>query len=108
MNARAAARKAQEIEQRRAEGLPVESSAGALSDERREQLDDIDASWCPSWPVTWQRCFHLVRMHLDAGEALPTRRATSCVRTRTSDGGCSRCGSAGTSSPPCSNGCAST
>ncbi|QKW66151.1 Helicase associated domain protein (plasmid) [Streptomyces sp. NA03103] len=71
-NARAAARKAQEIEQRRAEGLPVQSSAGALPDERREQLEDIDASWCPSWPVTWQRCFHLVRMHLDAGEALPT------------------------------------
>jgi hypothetical protein len=71
-NARAAARKAQEIEQRRAEGLPVGSSAGALSDERREQLEEIDASWCPSWPVTWQRCFHLVRMHLDAGEALPT------------------------------------
>lgn len=71
-NARAAARKAQEIERRRAEGLPVESSAGALSDERREQLEEIDASWCPSWPVTWQRCFHLVRMHRDAGEALPT------------------------------------
>ncbi len=71
-NARAAARKAQEIEQRRAEGLPVQSSAGALSQMRREQLEDIDASWCPSWPVTWQRCFHLVRMHLDAGEALPT------------------------------------
>ncbi|CAL9676486.1 hypothetical protein SUDANB175_07813 (plasmid) [Streptomyces sp. enrichment culture] len=71
-NQRAAARKAQEIAQRRAEGLPVESSAGALSDERREQLEEIDASWCPSWPVTWQRCFHLVRMHLDAGEALPT------------------------------------
>jgi hypothetical protein len=71
-NARAAARKAAEIEQRRAEGLPVQSSAGALSQERREQLEEIDASWCPSWPVTWQRCFHLVRMHLDAGEALPT------------------------------------
>ncbi len=71
-NARAAARKAAEIEQRRAEGLPVQSSAGALSDERREQLEEIDASWCPSWPVTWQRAFHLVRMHLDAGEALPT------------------------------------
>ncbi|MFF8387886.1 Helicase associated domain protein [Streptomyces kanasensis] len=70
-NARAAARKAAEIEQRRAEGLPVESSAGALTEARREQLEDIDASWCPSWPVTWQRCFHLVRMHLDAGEALP-------------------------------------
>ncbi|MEU1457257.1 DEAD/DEAH box helicase [Streptomyces avermitilis] len=71
-NARAAARKTAEIERRRAEGLPVESSAGALSQERREQLEEIDASWCPSWPVTWQRCFHLVRMHLDAGEALPT------------------------------------
>ncbi|MFC8872944.1 Helicase associated domain protein [Streptomyces sp. NPDC057148] len=71
-NQRAAARKAAEIEQRRAEGLPVQSSAGALSDERREQLEDIDASRCPSWPVTWQRCFHLVRMHLDTGEALPT------------------------------------
>ncbi|MFJ5646379.1 Helicase associated domain protein [Streptomyces sp. NPDC093223] len=71
-NARAAARKAQEIERRRAEGLPVQSSAGALSTERREQLEEIDASWCPSWPVRWQRCFHLVRMHLDAGEALPT------------------------------------
>jgi superfamily II DNA or RNA helicase len=71
-NARAAARKAAENEQRRAEGLPVESAAGALSEARREQLEEIDASWCPSWPVTWQRCFHLVRMHLDAGEALPT------------------------------------
>lgn len=70
-NARAAARKAAENERRRAEGLPVESSAGALSDTRREQLEEIDASWCPSWPVTWQRCFHLVRMHLDVGEALP-------------------------------------
>ncbi|MEU5373089.1 Helicase associated domain protein [Streptomyces sp. NPDC005951] len=71
-NARAAARKAAENERRHAEGLPVQSSAGALPTERREQLEEIDASWCPSWPVTWQRCFHLVRMHLDAGEALPT------------------------------------
>jgi hypothetical protein len=71
-NARAAARKAAEIEQRRAEGLPVESSVGALSSERREQLEEIDASWCPSWPVTWQRCFHLVRLHLDTGGTLPT------------------------------------
>ncbi|MGW1091381.1 hypothetical protein ACWD4L_35225 [Streptomyces sp. NPDC002596] len=63
---------AAEIEQRRAEGLPVESSAGTLSDERHEQLEDIDASWCPCWPVTWQRCFHLVRLHLDAAGELPT------------------------------------
>ncbi|MBB4796280.1 superfamily II DNA or RNA helicase [Streptomyces nodosus] len=71
-NARAAARKAAEIDQRRAEGLPVESSAGALSDERREQLEDIDPSWCPAWPVEWQRAFHLVRLHLEAGRPLPT------------------------------------
>ncbi|MFJ2847069.1 Helicase associated domain protein [Streptomyces griseofuscus] len=71
-NARAAARKAQEIEQRRAEGLPVESSAGALSEMRREQLEDIDPSWCPTWPVDWQRAFHLVRLHLETGHPLPT------------------------------------
>ncbi|MGW9400700.1 Helicase associated domain protein [Streptomyces sp. NPDC055642] len=70
-NQRAAARKAQEIMQRRAEGLSVESAVGALSEERREQLDDIDPSWCPAWPVEWQRCFHLVRLHLEAGGALP-------------------------------------
>ncbi|MFF7414898.1 DEAD/DEAH box helicase [Streptomyces lydicus] len=70
-NARAAARKAQEIEQRRAEGLPVESAAGALSDERREQLEDVDPSWCPTWSVEWQRAFHLVRLHLEAGRPLP-------------------------------------
>ncbi|MFJ3234583.1 helicase associated domain-containing protein [Streptomyces sp. NPDC086787] len=71
-NQRAAARKAAEIEQRRAVGLPVGSSAGALSDERREQLEDIAPSWCPAWPVEWQRAFHLVRLHLDAGGTLPT------------------------------------
>ncbi|NEC65990.1 DEAD/DEAH box helicase [Streptomyces sp. SID9727] len=71
-NARAAARRAAANEQRRTEGLPVQSSAGALTNERREQLEEIDPSWCPAWPVTWQRCFHLVRTHLDAGEALPT------------------------------------
>ncbi|MFI0220083.1 helicase associated domain-containing protein, partial [Streptomyces lydicus] len=71
-NARAAARKAQENEQRRAEGLPVQSSAGALTDARREQLEDIDPAWCPTWPVAWQRCFHLTRTHLNAGGNLPT------------------------------------
>ncbi|WP_406290499.1 Helicase associated domain protein [Streptomyces sp. NBC_00209] len=71
-NARAAARRAAENERRHAEGLPVHSSGGVLSDERREQLEGIDPSWCPAWPVTWQRCFHLVRLHLDAGHPLPT------------------------------------
>ncbi|WP_442819820.1 helicase associated domain-containing protein [Streptomyces sp. NBC_00841] len=71
-NARAATRRALELEQYQAEGLPVESWSGALSPERREQLEEIDPSWCPAWPVTWQRCFHLTRLHLDAGGTLPT------------------------------------
>ncbi|MFE0256237.1 Helicase associated domain protein [Streptomyces sp. NPDC059010] len=71
-NARAAARKAMDIEQRRAEGLPVGSSAGALSEDRREQLEEIDPSWCPSWPVEWQRAFHLIRQQLGEGGALLT------------------------------------
>ncbi|WP_189986815.1 DEAD/DEAH box helicase [Streptomyces capoamus] len=72
-NARAAARKAAGIEQRRAEGLPVGSAAGALSQERREQLEDIDPAWCPVWPVEWQRAFHLTRQHLQAGGELPSQ-----------------------------------
>ena len=75
-NQRAAARKAADNEQRRADGLPVKQAAGALSDERREQLEDIDPSWCPAWPVEWQRCFHLARQHLEAGGALPTKPGT--------------------------------
>ncbi|WP_326816171.1 Helicase associated domain protein [Streptomyces sp. NBC_01762] len=71
-NQRAAARRAAENEQRRAEGLPVPSTTGALSDERREQLEDIDASWCPAWPVAWQRAFHLTRLHLDTSGTPPT------------------------------------
>ncbi|MGA4953719.1 Helicase associated domain protein [Streptomyces lydicamycinicus] len=72
-NARAAARRAQELEQRQAEGLPVDSWAGALSPDRREQLEDIDPSWCPAWPVEWQRAFHLTRQHLEEiGGELPT------------------------------------
>ncbi|MFD9302234.1 helicase associated domain-containing protein [Streptomyces sp. NPDC060048] len=43
-----------------------------MTRERREQSEEIGPSWCPAWPVTWQRCFHLFRQHLDAGEALPT------------------------------------
>ncbi|MFF5638179.1 helicase associated domain-containing protein [Streptomyces sp. NPDC012825] len=70
-NARAAARRAADLEQRQAKKLPVESWAGALSQARREQLEEIDPSWCPSWPVEWQRTFHLVRQHLDEGGTLP-------------------------------------
>ncbi|RSS83316.1 DEAD/DEAH box helicase [Streptomyces sp. WAC06614] len=44
---------------------------GALPQERREALEEIDPSWCPSWEISWQRAFHLTRVHLDAGGRLP-------------------------------------
>ncbi|MEU9143782.1 Helicase associated domain protein [Streptomyces sp. NPDC048349] len=44
---------------------------GALSQERREALEAVDASWCPAWEISWQRAFHLTRVHLDAGGRLP-------------------------------------
>ncbi|MFE9644290.1 helicase associated domain-containing protein [Streptomyces sp. NPDC006365] len=53
-------------------GVPVESSAGALSQERREQLEDIAPSWCPVWPVEWQRAFHLTRQHIEQDGEQPT------------------------------------
>jgi superfamily II DNA or RNA helicase len=70
-NQRAAARRAADTEQQDAEDLPAPATGGVLSPERREQLEDIDPSWCPAWPVAWQRCFHLVRLHLEAGGTLP-------------------------------------
>lgn len=44
---------------------------GALSEERREALEALDASWCPAWEISWQRAFHLTRVHLDGGGRLP-------------------------------------
>ncbi|MFI1839711.1 helicase associated domain-containing protein [Streptomyces olivaceoviridis] len=105
-NARATARKAAEIEQRRAEGLPVQSSAGAMSDERREQLEDIDPSWCPAWPVEWQRAFHLVRLHLEAywsptsSNPPPPPRRRLRWRTRAPGSGAGREGHPGGSGTP--------
>ncbi|MFF1400184.1 Helicase associated domain protein [Streptomyces sp. NPDC058287] len=75
-NQRAAARKAAQTEQQQAQKLPAESSAGALPEERREQLEEIDPSWCPTWPVEWQRAFHLTRHHLETGGELPTQPGT--------------------------------
>ncbi|MEU9263589.1 Helicase associated domain protein [Streptomyces sp. NPDC006682] len=72
-NARAAARRADDNQHREAEGLPADTTGWVLSEERREQLEEIDASWCPAWPVTWQRTFHLTRLHLESGEPLPTQ-----------------------------------
>lgn len=48
---------------------------------RREQLEDIDPSWCPTWPVEWQRAFHLTRQHLEQGGALPTEPGKVLVQS---------------------------
>ncbi|MGW0770700.1 helicase associated domain-containing protein [Streptomyces sp. NPDC002676] len=70
-NQRTAGRLADAIAQRREAGLPVGSTAGALSEERRDALEAIDASWCPAWPVAWQRCYRPCRRLIEAGQALP-------------------------------------
>jgi hypothetical protein len=71
-NLRTAGRRAAEIEARRETGLPVGSTTGALTEERRDALEAIDPSWCPAWPVAWQRCYKLCRNLLEAGTPLPT------------------------------------
>ncbi|MGW4568978.1 helicase associated domain-containing protein [Streptomyces sp. NPDC004561] len=32
----------------------------------------MNPSWCPAWPVEWQRAFHLTRLRMKAGGTLPT------------------------------------
>ncbi|MFI0901594.1 helicase associated domain-containing protein [Streptomyces sp. NPDC020983] len=71
-NNRTAGRKAAEIQARREQGLPAGNTAGALTEERRDALEAIDSSWCPAWPVAWQRCYKLCRGLIEAGTALPT------------------------------------
>lgn len=53
---------------------------GTLPEERREALEAIDASWCPAWPISWQRAFHLTRVHLDAGGRLPSGPGEAVVQ----------------------------
>jgi superfamily II DNA or RNA helicase len=71
-NNRTAGRKAAEIQARREQGLPAGNTAGALTEERRDALEAIDPSWCPAWPVAWQRAYKLCRGLIEAGTALPT------------------------------------
>ncbi len=71
-NQRTAGRRLMEIEARREAGRPVGSTAGALTEERRDALEAIDPSWCPAWPVAWQRCYRLCRGLIEAGTELPT------------------------------------
>ena len=51
-----------------------------ITQERREALEDIDPSWCPAWPVDWQRAFHLARLHREAVGALPVGPGTAVVQ----------------------------
>ncbi|WP_331749467.1 Helicase associated domain protein (plasmid) [Streptomyces sp. NBC_00984] len=70
-NQRYAARAADQNAQRRQAGLPVENSAGALTEARRAALEEIDPGWCPVWDTGWQRCFRLIQNLLQNGGALP-------------------------------------
>lgn len=84
------------------------SMSGSLSAERRGELNDIDASWCPAWPVARQRCFHLARTHLSGGGSLPEERAAcSSSRARTSAAGHRRSAPNGIFWCPRGSGCCS-
>ncbi|MEW2521503.1 DEAD/DEAH box helicase [Actinacidiphila alni] len=71
-NQRTAGRKAMQIQARRQQGLPSGLAAGALTEERRDALEAIDPSWCPAWPVAWQRSYRLCRGLVENGTAPPT------------------------------------
>ncbi|MFQ6198838.1 Helicase associated domain protein [Streptomyces sp. NPDC000405] len=71
-NQRTAARLADTIAGRRAAGLPVGSGAKALTQARREALEEIDPGWCPVWDTGWQRCFRLAQAHIEGGGTMPT------------------------------------
>ncbi|MFC0602918.1 DEAD/DEAH box helicase [Streptomyces palmae] len=71
-NQRTAARLADTIAERREVGLPVDSSAKALTEARREALEEIDPGWCPAWDTGWQRCFRLAQAHVQGGGTVPT------------------------------------
>ncbi|MER5931930.1 Helicase associated domain protein [Streptomyces sp. NPDC002054] len=53
---------------------------GDLPVERREALEEIDASWCPAWDISWQRAFHLTRAHLAAGGSVPAGPGEAVVQ----------------------------
>ncbi|MEU3221377.1 helicase associated domain-containing protein [Streptomyces sp. NPDC006971] len=79
-NARAAARRARANEKLRTAGRPVASAAGAMTQARQNELDAIDPGWCPVWDTTWQRCYRLVRNHVQTGATVPTAAGTVVVQ----------------------------
>ncbi|MFD9047843.1 DEAD/DEAH box helicase [Streptomyces zaomyceticus] len=73
-NQRAAARKSDNLERRRAAGKPEpDGGTAALSDERRQALEALDPGWCPTWSIDWQRLFRLAWNHTKAGKTLPDK-----------------------------------
>ncbi|MFI5808683.1 Helicase associated domain protein [Streptomyces sp. NPDC051561] len=70
-NMRKAAKVADTIAERREAGLSVESEAGALTETRRDALDEIDPGWCPAWDTSWQRRLRLTQQHLKNGGTVP-------------------------------------
>ncbi|WP_398858436.1 helicase associated domain-containing protein [Streptomyces mobaraensis] len=63
-NQRTAARLADTIAERRGAGLPVESSVKALTEARREALEEIDPAGARVG-CGWQRCFRLAQAHVE-------------------------------------------
>ncbi len=70
-NMRTAARLADIIAARRQAGLLVGSGTKALTQARREALEEIDPGWCPVWDTGWQRCFRLAQAHVQGGGTVP-------------------------------------
>ncbi|MET9498160.1 helicase associated domain-containing protein [Streptomyces sp. NPDC006552] len=71
---------------RRDAGETVGLEAGALTEERRQALDEIDPGWCPPWDTGWLcvACFSC-RRTWSTGGVCPPRPWTSSSRARTSD-----------------------
>ncbi|MFJ2781599.1 Helicase associated domain protein [Kitasatospora sp. NPDC087315] len=69
-NLRTAQRRTEALQRRAEAGEQGLDWTGALSAERKAALDEIDAGWCPAWPVEWRRCFILAWHHIKAGGTL--------------------------------------
>lgn len=44
---------------------------GALDNERRRALEEIDPWWCPTWPIVWQPTYAVARSQLPATDWRP-------------------------------------
>ncbi|MFE6056938.1 Helicase associated domain protein [Kitasatospora sp. NPDC056446] len=78
-NLRTAQRRTEALERRAEAGETGLDWTGALSADRKAALDEIDAGWCPSWPVEWRRCFILAWQHIKDGGTLAGTEPGSIV-----------------------------